>query len=80
MSPQPNRLSTSLNSKFLFNYISTPFVTEESLKNKPAMCRAFLIHKLDARAAPYATALDTTFETVQRVLSSQHPDMRLSDL
>ena len=43
MSP---RLSTCLNLKFLFNYISTPFCKEGSLKNKPAMCRALLIHGL----------------------------------
>ena len=46
VSPQRNRLSTCLNSKFLFNYISTPFYKKGSLKYEPAMCRVFLIHFL----------------------------------
>ena len=43
VSYRSNRL---LNSKFVFNYISTPFCKEKSLKYEPAMCRAFLIHGL----------------------------------
>ena len=38
--PQPNRLSTCLNSKFLFNCILTPFCKEGSLKYEAGICRA----------------------------------------
>ena len=46
MSLRPNRLSTCLNSNFRFNYISTPFFKEASLKYEPAMCKTFLIYGL----------------------------------
>ena len=49
VSPRPNRQSTCLNSKFLFNYISTPIGKRGSLKYEPAMCSAFLIHGLEHR-------------------------------
>ena len=41
VSPRPNRLSTCLNLKFLFNYISTPFCKEGSLKCEPRCAEHF---------------------------------------
>ena len=62
VSPSPNRLSTCLNSKFLLNYISTPFCKGSSLKYELATSRAFLIHGLAHRSLSlfifYNPALD----------------------
>ena len=77
MCSRPDRLSTSLNSKFLFNCISTPLSKEGSFKFEPAMCRAFFIHGLAHRnlwfSFPFSTGSKCFMQFIYRLLAVPVP-------